>query len=287
MKKIVILSVTIIMMLCLSINSFAATDARNDSYINDSSKEEIKDTFTFNEYDMYVSLKKDNLVYRNILNIEQELLNRKNLSDNELKAQFGYDDKQIEILRNYNGRPLELAPETRDLFATLSCTIQNMGSTSTRANFRFYWVWNMAPTILANDMIGIYTHALDNGAEKIGTDYINTSCSIDYYTNAGTYIKTSYVNVNNAYGEETLATTIPMGDNTGCYAKSGFIYGSIIPEASGGAMVDVRVYASYGHSILSIYPSFTISLSGVVPTFSFVAQMHEAGEAYNQLLDLA
>lgn len=217
---------------------------------------------SISEYDAYISIKNNDNARSQVLveiNLEQELLDRKNLSDEELKTNYGYNNEQITILRNYSGEPLENAPEVRSLLATLSLAVRNLGATSERANFSVYWVWSNVPVGLFTDMIGIYADTTNLESRPITVDYTSTSCSIDYYTRAGQYKTTTYPTVNRNEGPSTRSLKFPMlYSTTTDYAKSGLIYCTVEPAVSGVSMGSVDIYAAYGHNSLANTPTFSL-----------------------------
>lgn len=249
-------------------------------YAADSSEKIIN----VNEYDAYVSMKNDgNACSKRLIeiNLEQELIDRKKLSDEELKANYGYDNEQISILRNYNGEPLESVPEVRSLLATLSLTVRNLGTTQERANFSVYWVWSNVPVVLFTDMIGIYADTTNLESRPITVDYTSASCSIDYYTRAGVYKTTTYPTVNIFEGPSTRSLKFPMVYSTSTdYAKSGIIYCSIEPGVSDVLMGSIDIYAAYGHSSFNTTPTFSL----VDLNFQFNSSVDIEASVSNSLL---
>ena len=243
------------------------------------------------EYDMYVKMKQEKsastLSNANAFSIEKDLLKAKELSDRELKEIYGYDDKQISILRNYDGTAIEDSPELRALLsATLSAYITNNGTTSSYSNISYTWTWSDRPFYILTDMIGLVVNASNsqpNGGAPINVEYTSCSATIKYYTSGNIYMTQENRTANTHYKGNTnvSALSFPMqksyNSSTSVYAKTGTVTANFKPVVAGVSFGDVKVYGEYGHTVMNISPGFSVSVDGPSLSIEFDTGIEELG----------
>ena len=223
-------------------------------------------SITQSEYDLYVSQKEKNAgnTNRNLTNnyIEAELLNRQNMSEEILKDVYGYSDYQIYILKSYDGTPIEDNPQLRAVMsATLSAQISNISFTGNQVSFTIKWNWSSMPFFCGEDIATIYLSGRDANSFPLQLEVTGYSGFVDMYTSAGAKMKTNNLSISK-YGYDRVYSKFQMSemlDNAiNIYAKHGEI-SCVAKPGAGATMADANITFDYGHSVITLSPSFSFS----------------------------
>lgn len=196
MKKLLSLVLSIVMAFAISVPAFA-TSAGPDIPTGPAAY-----TVTVNEYDVYVAARtasNDELLTRGMSEnqisliksdaIENELLEKASLSVNEL-SEMGYDNNQIAILKNYDGRAIEKAPELRGVFADMTAKFYKSSASTTSLKVRVFWEWSNAPALAGDpitDLIALRWQGTNTAGQPINVAFNSSgsSANINYYTRDG------------------------------------------------------------------------------------------------------
>jgi hypothetical protein len=236
--------------LCLSVVSLFCTPthaigienlANTSEEIPDIEDYAIRDNvicITMSEYDIYVrglqqekaALRKAGYSSKEIdasrtYEAENKVLALGSLSEDKL-SDMGYNKDQIELLKTYNGKPLEEAPQMASALATMSVTITAGSCTTQNITAHLNWEWDSAPALYAyNDSVAVSFEAYNSDSQKIGVTY-NSGYTHSYVTYrnylTNDHIKTTSTALTSKNTYHGVGTTFPRLDDTLTgYAKSG------------------------------------------------------------------
>lgn len=272
MKKLLVFTLSIIMLLSLSLPAYAA-ETISDPYSY---------TVTINEYDVYVatrtasasdlakagiSTRHADLIKSNA--IENELLELSALSADELKS-LGYTKEQILLLHNYTGERIENAPELRGVFADMTATFSKVSASTTALTVKVEWNWSNAPALAGNaivDMVAMRWQGTNTAGAPINVAFnsAGSSCSIKYYSRSGVYqySRSASIVCNSPYDHAYAEIPMSTGDGDGTwqyYAKSGTL--KVKVERTGTNIIQEAAFVfGYGHTTIVISPSLSLPAS--------------------------
>lgn len=252
----------------IAIPCFAETLERNDNQ-----KEHGQFTQTvINEYDYIVELRgqtdtelASNGVSADEINalrsnsVEDELMARRELSDDVLINYYGYTEQQIQILHNYNGGKLEDYPELRSIFAEVSfSSFTILKATTQEIKIKFSWAWDAMPIWTWNDAIAVAwcpTYGFDNGTLRL--DKNNSLNSITYKSNryshrVNYFFKDEMLN-KLSKSEFPMSKTFPeVFDYDLEWASEGIVVLDFNKPQDSAPISSLDIVVSYGHSELNI-----------------------------------
>lgn len=269
-KKLVSLALATIMVMGMSITSFA-TEAETPAY-----------SVTVNEYDVYVQTRTatnqqlarsgmDSATVSVIKSdaIENELLHLSSLSENELSS-LGYSSEQIELLKNYSGERIETNSQLRGIFADMTCNFYKSSASTTSLTLKVVWEWTNVPVlagIAIKDIIGIRWQGTNPAGQplNLALNTSGSSCKISYYSRSGSYKSEAYTSIStdDPYGH--AYAKIPMSAGTGdidgdYYAKKGTLILKV--DRTGSDKINEAAFVfAYGHTIVSVSPSLSLPAS--------------------------
>lgn len=287
MRKIIALILSLSLIICEG--SVYAIEAPEDSFVdNDPAEYELIDNvlyITVSEYDIYLyNLEQEKTALRaagytesaieksRTFEVENKILERAQLSAETL-ASYGYNHEQIEILKSYDGRALEAAPEMRNalpyMYATLSsgsCTTQNIIA-------HLNWEWSAAPVIYAyDDVIAVRFRAVKPDGNRLEGVCYNpsfTNSYVSYYnysTNNLMSVTATQITTSNALEHVETSFSRPDSSLSG-YAKSGsfncYIYvpANITANIAFGSFIFAYAFTKTTASYSIGYPaSFSITI---------------------------
>ncbi|QHI73090.1 pre-mRNA-splicing factor CWC21 [Aminipila terrae] len=286
-KKVFSIFLTLALSLSMGVTSFASS---NDL----SSDSDVCKSFSINEYDVVTELRsnsdqdleekgysEDEIKEIRSDEYEQDLLKRSQLSDSELKSEFNYNEEQIEVLKNYEGEPIQEVPEMRAVAATCNGTVSCPTASSEFIYIKLNWKWTTAPSFRTVDAAAVRWKGTDTGGNPLNValnnNASNSYCTVNYVYFAGEKPSTSVkkaLTVTDSYGKaysDFAMTKISNGD-INQWAKSGEL--QIKVDKTGTKPIkEVAVCFSYGHSTVSAsgvsvsWPAgFSISFSSGVTT---------------------
>lgn len=271
-KKLVSLALTAVMVMGMSVTSFAAeTETEIPAY-----------SVTVNEYDIYVQTRcatqaqlarsgmdSDSIDVIKSNAIETKLSELSNKSEKEL-SQLGYTSEQIDLLQNYNGERIETNTELRGIFADMTCNFYKYSASTSSLAVKVIWNWSNVPVLAGvaiKDIIGIRWQGTNSSGQPLNLA-LNTngsSCKISYYSRSGSYKSRSSVSIStdDPYGH--AYAKIPMSAGTGdavgdYYAKKGTLILKVDRTGSNSIKEGAFVFG-YGHTIVSVSPSLSLPAS--------------------------
>ena len=263
LKKIISITVTIML---LAVSSVAVSPEKVTS-------EEPLKTLCVSEYDIlsgqYI-LSEDSEENARILKemneeATNELLYRKTLGDEELRNYYGYSDKDIAILRNYNGEEISSQQELRALQAVLTFeTPEVVSADADGIHLSVGWSWDKKPSILRADGIALYwSPTFDHAA---GNLRINTSMSyllLQYWTTQSTiyYDADTHFTVNQP--TRTAKSEFDLSAHGG-WARWGTAHIYLDATEGSGSLSSVDFIIKYGHATVTATPEFTFPVAGTV-----------------------
>ncbi|WP_315114587.1 hypothetical protein [uncultured Clostridium sp.] len=248
-------------------------------------------TVIINEYDALkklesqdeLSLKEKGLSTLEIQNVKnsislmaENVKEKSKLPADELKL-MGYNDKQINIIKNFKGTEAELRAASGEVIYTISINGYVHNSAKTSANLQVRWQWLSTPIQQFTDAIAV---AWSKGFNSNGA---RTYANLYYKDNSnGT---TKIIRTENATFTAGAGFQInfPFTDvaNAGPYAKclEGYAYTEIYNDS------DIRTFeviTEYGHSYAFIVPS--IAIKGA-PSITFGIGTNTMGQAKREVRD--
>lgn len=195
--------------------------------------------------------------------VEKELLARKEKSDAELMAHYGYDQSEIAILRSYNGGRLENNPELAAITGTLTIAKPTvLTATSTRIGVRVTWSWDHRPVVCANDVLAVYwspTFGSSNGNMRINISDSSYTLTFNVY-DAGYDISGSFTQVSpNSAAKAQFSMIDQSGDG---WAECGTATLYFDATEGSAALTEMDIIFAYGHTVISVSPSVSFPASG-------------------------
>lgn len=260
------------LVLCFSLNNTVYAEEIN-------TEANVGLIFTQNEYDIFVALKQTpkNMLessgysYETIeaiqsFSIEEAVLERANLSDQEL-LNMGYSERQISLLRTYDGSPIEQNPQMRGVFADLTGQIQKESAGKTRMKVSFTWEWSNSPFLNGSAISDIVTCGFaatndDNLSSVITVE--SATCSVDYYvgtTKMGTLHPTVTYKNPQSHIEVKFQHCEEFTDGQG-FLQSGKLQVTVKEESTVNELYSVSFAFGYGHTVFTVSPSISVSVGG-------------------------
>ena len=164
---------------------------------------------------------------------EKKLLELAELPDEQLIA-LGYTSEQIDILKAYDGSPLEENPQLRAAMPSLTTSVTAGDCNSQHLCAHLNWEWSAAPaTYDYQDVVVCQFEAFDQGGYTIGAVQYNTSYTnsyVRYYnydTGAFYSTKRTPITTQNAYSNFLSKFDRIIVGSTNAYVKSGSVNGYI------------------------------------------------------------
>lgn len=284
MKK--VLSMLLVLSLVLGMGTVAFAETFND--ITD----ELGDTMkvsTCNEFAMLKELAKEgefSLIKQGYT--KSEILEIRDYKENYIKhieklgdledqalTNLGYDEEQIKMIRNFKGSEAELY----GLSATLTLNVTKASfefkesdpksSRYNKGSFELGWAWNGIPMSTSTDLVG---------ASWNSWAITSRSSSIKYYDmTTGTYKKTTAATQKDPTGAGTIGGAgykFPLRiSSENLFARNGQAIFKLKSDVHD--LKDFYYYAAYGHTVLTVSPSFSVSGSGLNVGLSFGSGVNE------------
>lgn len=218
---------------------------------------------TINEYDVYLQIKQgvngrasdSTTLMVQTGYVENELLRRSTLSNDAL-IRMGYSPKQIEILKTYDGSPIENHPELRGVFADLYVTFEKYSASKSSIGVKIDWEWSNLPALhglAVYETIGIAWEGTSMESTPMNLK-ANTSMSrskVNYvYSNdfSRHYKAESHsFSVEQIHGFVQDRFTSGLGEYNTYFAQSGTATLVVIPEAPGNSIYSASFVVTYAH----------------------------------------
>ncbi len=230
------------------------------------------ETSTCNEYAMLKELAKESefsLVKQGYT--KSEIVEIKDYKENYTKhlekldkledqglTNLGYDEEQIKMIRTFKGSEAELY----GLSATLSLNVVKTDfrykeTERSRGTFSYEWTWSGIPMSTSTDIVA---------ASWNDWEIVSRSSTIKYYDmTTGSYEKSTTgtrKDPTSSGGIAGAGYTFPLRiSKENLFAKNGKVSLNLISDVFSRKVF--YFYAAYGHTVLSVSPSFALSGSGI------------------------
>lgn len=247
-------------------------------------------SYTMSEYDMYLDMKSQTPITAQVDNetsvtaafvqnggIEQLLLERAQLSENELKETYGYTNEQIEILKDYDGSPLEQNPQLRAVLAEVSLSIAKGSVSTSRFTAYISWNWSACPLVIlgVEDGLGVALEPLnDDQLLHLRFNQNASYCDVTYCRISGSVYQTNRYSLqtdpsagiyNNAYSQFDSFRMVENNQIT-TYAKKGTM--CLVTDSSSDRIDEIGYIFRYGHGTNIVLPiEVSINISVFTVTF--------------------
>lgn len=197
--------------------------------------------------------------------------------DDEALAAAGYTGAQIEIIKNFNGdqKDIERVSATLNISANPQYFRYEASEGLTKGMLSYSWSWSGIPAFKMTDLVAVGW----NGWTLFSTSDKQSSTIKYYNVNNGNLHSTSsgtMLNVNDGASSSGRGHKFAVAKNDNAvYAKSGTGYFKVKSDVY--AKKNFYCQAKYGHSQLSLTPTFSVSLSGISVSVSFGKKITTAG----------
>lgn len=227
-------------------------------------------TYQYSEYDWIVSVRQgkerggisiSELAEIQSNQIEQELLTRKNCTDQELRDVYGYSKEDIAILRTYNGEPLESNSALRALTATLTLEVPSVVDVSgSMLEVAVEWEWDQKPVTTNTDGLAVgWTSTHGNVPGKMRFIVANSSHNVTY-----TGVGTNRFDRGWVIEEEGAKSEFSMMYGTYNWASSGEATMYWQKTSGSPSLTSMDVVIKYAHAQFTVTPSIDLTLAGAV-----------------------
>ena len=276
MKAIMSIAIALVLISITSTQVKAATNSTYTNYEINNAVELLDNspntqTIIASETEILEEMIEGNVITREDLN--SNMLELSNDSEKELKR-VGYNDSQIQIIKNYDGESDALeyistnaisaaSTFSRATNPTLTFRYGLAGSDNTKKKVRVAYDirWSDCPFFCFTDSFGIGWIAADSNSHELATRTLNPIGEAVYYTTDG-MIKTGTRSITLNTNSNGIVMGNPvLGKAQGSYAKhmSGIFY--IQTQSGSYNMETIQLYVAYAHTILSLQVNPQITLS--------------------------
>jgi len=283
MKKIIAISLTLIMLLSISVVALG----------NEVSNSLNAGETTMNEYEMLKSLsKKSNSELAKLGYNSEEVEKVRNYKEEYVKHlkkyatledknlyNLGYTSEQIKMLRSYDGSEEQTIALSASLVLNLTADYVTWSASENRTNARLVYdfAWSGVPLIKTTDVVAVSWDVWQINGKHAYTTYKHI-----YGTEPDIYGYPTFVENDgpNSFG---AGYKFPMTQQDNYYwAQSGE---GIFTLYHNNSRWDLSAYAEYGHSTITVSPSFSIpgygSISFIPNSVTTADTAHEDKECEN------
>lgn len=283
LQRVISLFCSFAVLICMVVPCVAASNI--PSKFNENGKDRV-----FSEYDYIVAIRKmDERELKNVdlsekvkqkirsNEVENEISRRKNLSDEILESQYGYTDKEIAVLRKYNGGRLEDHEELRAITGKLtigSATIHTSGPSAVTLTVR--WTWDHCPIVTARDVFAIAwrpTFGTQNGNLRLNT---SKSKHEVWYNMLGRISRIENFPIKNVDPCATAKSEFPVPGHLEEWAYHGELILYFERTTGSANLTEVDFVFSYGHTCIGASPSVSFDSTGAGIGISFGWNTSEA-----------
>lgn len=270
MKKFLAMMMTCAMTLsCLNSVAFASEPQGAQEYAPVLLSEQ-----TSSEYDMYVEMKEDSGdAIINDQKVEDILMQRASLPKDVLKDEYGYSDDQIQILKEYDGTPIEENPQLRGIFANVDGYLYLMEQSNDSVTVRFYWRWDTSPLLAGAAIRDVVTCAwigVDSGNDDHALRLVeeDSICEVDYYYK-DEYRYREEIELDDTNPDQSTEAKFTVGSSqSDVYAKVGYMDVTVKEPVNVKDLQYSTFVFAYGHTTLTLNPSFSVSVDGISVSLS-------------------
>ncbi|HAP5615539.1 TPA: hypothetical protein IU069_002401 [Enterococcus faecalis] len=275
MKKILGLFLSLIMVICLTSNAFAAeNDTKDLVYGNASVVEEASSMlddltntqeFVVSEKEIVSQMLSEKTKTREDLNEELGELSKQNLSELTKK---GYNESQIEKIKNY-----EIGEDAFNyLFSDENYSLRSNGAhvtfryglagANTRRNITIAYdmKWSSCPFFTFTDSFGIGWIAADSNSYEIVTKTDSSMAQVNYYTVSGNNAGL-YRNVTMDTSENGVVVGAPIiGSANGHYGKHIGGITKISTQSNSYNIDTIHLFVAYAHTTIAVSLDWDVML---------------------------
>ena len=241
-----------------------------------------KEGQTYNEYDMIIQARakaqseahtaSEESGDNGYQNAEQAYLERAALPVQTLKD-MGYTQEQIDILKAYDGGPLEEHPELAAASSALTITSSKLVMSKTRAGAQFKWSWSSFPVYHGKDAIAVAWIGTSKEGLTLNAnlDTSNSITVVEYYIGAANVVNSTEKpelktpGTSKKYFSCDVPLTIGASNGSVAYARSGYVkaYANTVAGTT-GEFQEFDFVFEYAHSsyTLNLDWSFAVDSNG-------------------------
>ena len=276
-KKLTALFLALVMCMTMSAPVFASE--KKDDTLAELTPTLTAEAVCTNEYDYIVGVRsasskelkaldisEEKLSYINSNAIEAELLYRATLSDEVLRNHYCYTDEAIQILRAYDGSPLEENAQMRSVTATLTATLSPIVNTTTRTGLLYTWSWSAMPLNDLTDIVAITWSGTyrGGGSNNMTLNEDDSFANIQYFATSDEQRGVT-LGVDSGQLDYGGYVEVPLGRYfNGVYhwAKSGglYMYADLANPEDGPELYRLSVHGEYAHYAIGV--GFGVSFLG-------------------------
>jgi len=208
--------------------------------------------------------------------IEEKLLELASIPAQELSAR-GYSDKQISLLKIYNGEPINENSPFRGIFADLTVTPKNLSASPSSIKISYSWNWSNAPALTGTaitESIGLGFSGTNSQSSPMNVKITSSSINVQYYYNGTRYDDVNSYDIKISDATSFVKCNFPAGiqheDRDGlfyAFAMKGTLTATFSPVASGNNLHAVTTIFGYDH--IAVGDGISTSISGGILGFGF------------------
>lgn len=235
----------------------------------------------FNEYDHIIAIRsmtKNELSKNDITEDEasfytsdapeKELLFRASLPEEVLRNEYCYSDEAIKLIKNYDGRPLENAPEMRAAAATLSASLDEIMGAPTQIGMLYSCEWGSRPLGSGEDGAGVAWDGTyeDGGNNNARLNVQDSYAQITYYGAISSYTETVDLDSTNLHQNAYIEFDFERNESEGgitnyVWAKRFRLTIFLdLANSSGPQFAELVAHGEYGHSGMGISAGISFPL---------------------------
>lgn len=177
----------------------------------------------------------------------------------------GYSSEQIDILKAYDGGPIENNPQLARALGELWATILRQSYSNHGAEARFSWNWTTKPIITGvfDDIVSCAWRGVNLDNEEVVMTFVPSSseCEVEYVTDMGTTVDYVEYDIDDKDPNKNAEVKFALSHNNG-YAKRGYFDVCIEEEVIVNELATSVFIFAYGHTNFTLSPSISVSGSG-------------------------
>lgn len=169
----------------------------------------------------------------------------------ETLQEYGYSDKQINLLKKYNDGTLTFEQIAYATSANLTTTLTAPNHTSSVYTVVYSWSWDVLPSGTGEDSAALVLMGVNNNSAGIQTEFLATAANVYYYYSDGSQYKVESPTVSvKDSGASTKFIIYKQDDvqSRWVWAKKGSITAQIKPVSSSSSFVAVKARGEFAHT---------------------------------------
>lgn len=224
------------------------------------------------------------------VDLEAAFLERSKMSEAQLAA-LGHTEKEIQLLKAYDGSTITLDSEV--LAASPKCKggYYLKSASTSKMNFRYKWEWSSLPMFQGKDKVAVFWQAFNPKSVEIVPSskykkhikYYRMSDGKFMYDQDKTIAHRTRNHIDGTIASVQMSKEIG-GETVGnsyVWAKKGYV--RVILNDSGANIKRIRFRGAYGHLTVGVEPTISVSLKGLIITFTPHLKIENVGNRYYEI----